>query len=145
MIIFATEQIEELWKVLTRFFKHSESGITVEKYLEICEQLGQEPTEEDMPVDWNDLPNSVQYAIHIYNKLGNRLQAEIGFIGKDYTNLPILLQLYDIDNIELTIDIINWLENRDIKTSSDQIKKMHEKMKKKPSLPKTGAKPSYRA
>lgn len=137
--------MELLWKTLNRFFKNLESKITLDRYLEICEQLGQEPVEEDMPVDWEDLPISVQYAIHIYNKLGNRIQAEIGFIGKDYTNLPILLQIYDIDSVELTMDVLSWLEDREIKASQDHIKKIHDKAKKKPSTAKAGVKPSLRA
>lgn len=142
--IFAAEQQEELWKTLNRFYKNLDSKITVESYLSICEQMGKEPKEEDMPIDWHDLPTSVQYAIHIYNRLGDRLQSEIGFIGKDYTNLLTLLKLYDISSVEFTLDIINWLEKKDIKASRDHIKSITDKAKRKNSAPKIGKKPSLR-
>lgn len=112
-------------------FTNLDSKMTADKYIEICEQLGQEPDLDKMPPELSDFPDEVQEALIIYNALGDRVASEIGFIGKDYTSLPILLEVYQIDDKEFILDILLWLERRAIKKSSDEMKKAHEQIKKR--------------
>jgi len=114
-------------------FINVDTGMTRDRYLTMCEQLGQEPTAERMPPDLDDFPDIVQYAVNTFNMLGDRVQADIGYIGKDYTNLPLYLKLYDIDNIEFFLELLSWLDSRAIKKSSEQLKKELAKLKRKPS------------
>ena len=51
------------------------------------EQLGKEPIEEEIPPDFEDLPEVVVDAVATFNMLGDRAYPEIGYVGKDYTNL----------------------------------------------------------
>jgi hypothetical protein len=71
-----------------------------------------------------DFPYEVQIAFRIYNLLGDNVQANIGYVGKFFNNLPTLLDLHagSIDK-ELIIDIISWLDSRMIKKSSDDMEK----------------------
>ena len=107
--------------------------MTRERYLEMCEQLGKKPDVNEIPPDVYDFPDIVQIAINIYNTLGDRVYPDIGYIGKDYTNLPILLDIYGVEDIELCMDVLSFLDSRAIKLSSDNLKKEREKLKRKNS------------
>jgi len=107
--------------------------MTKDRYLTMCEQLGTEPTEEDMPPDWEDLPEIIQKALHIYNSLGDRIISEVGFVGKDYTNLRLYMEVYEIEDKEFFLDIISWLDSRAVKKSAEVMKREMDKLKRKSS------------
>ncbi len=97
------------------------------------EQMEVEPREEDIPPDWADFPEIVIDAINTFNQLGDRAYPDIGYIGKDYTNLHLFIELYDIEDKEFFINVLTWLDSRAIKKSQDQLKREHEKLKRKNS------------
>ena len=105
--------------------------MTRDRYLEMMEQLGKEPEEDEIPPDWEDLPDIIYSAVSTYNVLGDRVYPEIGFMGKDYTNLPYFIEAHAIDDIEFFLEIMHWLDTRAIKSSSEQLKKEHDKLKRK--------------
>lgn len=107
--------------------------MTRDRYLEMCEQLGKEPNLERMPPAWEDFPESVQQAINIFGLLGDRVFPDVGYIGKDYTNLPVLIEVYGVEDKELLIEVLDFLDSRAIKKSSEQMKKELEKLKRKSS------------
>lgn len=111
--------------------KDSQSPITKEKYLKVQEQLGKEPDPKYMPIGFEDLPEDCQLAFLIYTKLGNRIYGDVGFVGKDYTNLPILIKIHNIYDVDLLISLLNVLDNFNIEKSQKQIKKMYDDLKKK--------------
>lgn len=114
-------------------FRNLDTGMTKDRYLTMCEQLNQEPSEDKMPPDMGDFPDIVQYAVNTFNMLGDRVQSEIGYIGKDYTNLPIYLEVYSIKDKEFFLELLSWLDSRAIKKSSDEMKKELAKLKRKSS------------
>ena len=97
----------------------------------MCEQLEQEPIENEIPPDWEDFPEVVQHAINTFNQLGDRVFPEIGFVGKDYTNLSHYLEVYDVNDKEFFLEILSWLDSRAIKQSQQQLKREHDKLKRK--------------
>lgn len=108
--------------------------MTQERYFEMCRQLGKEPIEEEIPPDMADLPEVAQIGIVIFNILGDRVFPEIGYIGKDYTNLPVLMEIYGVeDNKELLLDVLSFLDSRARKQSSEALKREREKLKRKNS------------
>ena len=133
LIIFVQEEKESLLKRLENLYVNLGTGMTQEKYLNICEQLGQEPNPDKMPPAWEDLPEIAQTAINTFNALGDRVYPEIGYVGKDYTNLSILIDIYGIEDTDYFIEILNWLDARAIKKSSDNLKKEYDKLKRKSS------------
>ncbi len=100
----------------------------------MCEQTGQEIDWERCPPDIDDFPESVHTAIQIFNTLGDRVYADVGFTGKDFTNLDFLL-----DNFYITektekdwiIELLSFLEKTSIKQSQEQIKAQYDKIKKR--------------
>lgn len=131
MATFAEEQKELLWERVDLWQRHTESGMTKDKYLEMQEQLGREPDMEKCPPGIEDMPDVFIDAINIYNSLGDRVYPEIGYIGKDYTNLPILLDIYKTDNIDLLMEILSRLDAHAIKKSSERMKREYDKLKRK--------------
>ena len=105
--------------------------MTRDRYLTMCEQLGKEPNPDEIPPDWEDFPEIVQVAINIFNMLGDRVFPEIGYIGKDYTNLSEFMEVYEIQDKEYFLDILNWLDSRAIKKSSEELKREYDKLKRK--------------
>jgi hypothetical protein len=116
-------------------FRNLDTGMTRDKYFAMKEQLGQEPIDSEIPPDLNDLPDIVINAISTFNRLGDKIYPEVGYTGKDYTNLSFFIKIYDLDtdDIEYFLDILNWLDGRAIKKSSEQMKKEYEKLKRKNS------------
>lgn len=104
--------------------------MTQDRYLELCEQLGKEPNPKEIPPHITDLPEEIQLSINIFNMLGDRVQSEIGYIGKDYTNLPILLKMYGIEDTDLTLEVLDYLDSRAIQKSSEAMKKERDKLKR---------------
>jgi len=104
--------------------------MTRSKYLDMMEQLGKEPIESEIPPDWEDLPEIVVSAVRTFNMLGDRAYPEIGYVGKDYTNLNHYLELYDVTDKEYFLEILAWLDARAIKQSSEQLKKEYDKLKR---------------
>jgi len=99
----------------------------------MCDQLGKEPVESEIPPNWQDFPEVVMNAMSVFNMLGDRMYPEIGYVGKDYTNLSYFLDIYDIEDTEFFLELLTWLDSRAIQTSQDQLKREHDKLKRKNS------------
>ena len=61
--------------------------------------------------------------------MGDRIYPEIGYVGKDYTNLKHFIEIYEVEDINF-LEILNWLDSRAIKKSSEQLKKEMDKEEK---------------
>ena len=107
--------------------------MTKDQYLMMCEQTGEEINWEKCPPDWEDFPNIVIDTISIFNSMGDRVYPDIGYIGKDFTNIQFLLKYYNIDNnqIDFVLDTILWLDNRTIEKSQKRMKAEYDRMKNK--------------
>ena len=105
--------------------------MTQDRYLEMMEQLGKEPIEEEIPPSWDDFPEIVLAAVSTFNGLGDRIYPDIGYVGKDYTNLKYFLDIYGIEDREYFLDILSWLDARAVKKSSEDLKKEYDKLKRK--------------
>lgn len=128
---FVEEQLELLWQRLEEWNKHNENGITKERYVKMQESLGREIDQEKCPPGIEDFPDIVIDALNIYDRLGNRVYPDVGYVGKDFTNLPIYLKLYQIDNVELLMEILSRLDAHAIKASQQEIKRAYDKLKRK--------------
>ena len=104
--------------------------MTKERYLSMCEQLGKEPDPEEIPPGLEDFPEIAISALGTYNSLGDRIYPDVGYIGKDYTNLPLYLELHDIQDKELFLEILLYLESRAIEHSQKELKKERDKLKR---------------
>lgn len=71
--------------------------MTKDAYFEMCESLGSEPLEEEIPVEFEDFCLDVQEALGIYSKLRDEWDYMGGnYIGKNYVGLIDILELLDV-------------------------------------------------
>ena len=105
-----------------------------EQYLMMCEQTGEEIDWDRCPPEAEDFPESVATALNIFYSLGDRIFPDVGFTGKDYTNLEHYLRVYHITEkveIDWTTELLLWFEARTIKESQDRLKSEMERLKRK--------------
>lgn len=88
--------------------------MTKEAYFEMCEMLGSEPLDEEIPLELDDFPWLVQQAFVIYGMLSDIWEGMSGsYLGKDYSLLFNLFDLYGIDSAEeklLATDFIKQID-----------------------------------
>lgn len=125
-----TDQKEKLWDRLEKWQKHKDSKMDKDRYLSMMDELGQEPKLEEIPPDYEDFPEIVIDAINTFNSLGDRVYPEIGYIGKDYINLPYYVRNYKIDDEELFLEILLRLDAEAIKLSQEKLKREYDKIKR---------------
>jgi hypothetical protein len=83
-------------------------------YFEMCEMLGQEPLEHEIPVDPGDFPDLVQQTLVIYSLLEDRWDSMGGgYLGKNYNNVFDLFSLYEIFKEEAIL-VLEFLQHIDV-------------------------------
>lgn len=83
--------------MLDSFFQNMSAKMTKEAYYEMCEALGSEPIEEEVPVEMEDFPEEVQEAIGLYYKLRDDWDTMNGvYMGKSYVGLRDILDIMEI-------------------------------------------------
>ena len=108
--------------------------MTKDQYLRMVEQTGEEIDWERCPPEWEDFPDSVATAMTIFNELGDKIYPEIGYVGKDFTNIDLLYELHSIKSYkekEWTLELLLHLESNAIDRSQRQLKAEYDKIKKK--------------
>ena len=88
--------------------------MTKDQYLRMCEQTGQEIDWDRCPPEPEDFPESTLTGISIFNELGDRVYPDVGYVGKDFTNLQLLFDLYGVKTkaeIDWQMEILLFLEN----------------------------------
>ena len=107
--------------------------MTKDQYLRMVEQTGEEIDWDKCPPELSDFPEIVVDSLNIFNSLGSRIYPDVGYIGKDYTNLPLFKNLYGIEEHqeEYLMDLLLLLESRSIEQSQKSLKAQMDKIKKK--------------
>jgi len=72
--------------------------MTKQQYFEMCEQLGNEPVDSEIPVELEDLPLEVQQALMVYRMLRDEWEGFNGlYLGKSYIGLTEILHYTEVD------------------------------------------------
>lgn len=96
--------------------------MTKEAYFEMCEQLGTEPLDEEIPVEFEDFFIDVQQALGIYQKLRDEWDTMNGnYMGKNYAGLLDILHLLDVpvEDQRTMFELIGIIDNHRSKAISD--------------------------
>ena len=126
-----TEQRNLLWERLEKWQKHKDGKMDKDRYLSMMDELGQEPKLEEIPPDYEDFPEIVIDAINTFNSLGDRVYPEIGYIGKDYTNLSYYMRIFKVENEDLFLSILLRLDAEAIAMSQKRLKAEMDRAKRK--------------
>lgn len=77
--------------------------MTQETYYDMCEQLGIDPEDGDIPVTFDDLSIQTQHAFNIFQYLPDNWDSMNGvYLGKSFDNIEFIFELLEIDRS-------NWL------------------------------------
>ena len=108
--------------------------MTNDQYLRMVEQSGEEIDWVRCPPEVDDFPPLVIDSLNIFHSMGSRLLAEVGYIGKDFTNFEFLLRSYQINEQfekDYVLDLVLWLDSHQIEESQKRIKSELSKAKQK--------------
>lgn len=71
--------------------------MTKTAYFEMCEMLGSEPVDSEIPVEYDDLLTDVQEALDIYHKLKDEWDTMNGnYLGKSYAGISDIFDILDV-------------------------------------------------
>jgi hypothetical protein len=106
--------------------------MTKDKYFEMCEMMGSEPVDSEIPIEIEDFPELVIQCFLIYRMLPDIWDTMNGnYLGKDYNLIFNLFKLYGLDESE-HLPAINFLQEMDTCRSKVIAEKIKVKMDKKP-------------
>lgn len=95
-------------------------------YFEMCELMGTEPIESEIPVEYDDFPLEVQQAFTVYKMLEDKWDPMSGmYFGKSLVGIKDLLETCEVDpeDHKFTVLLIKVIDN----VRSKEIAKKHEK------------------
>lgn len=78
----------------------------------MCEMLGSEPIESEIPIEFGDLPDEVQEAIYVYNMLQDNWDTmNGGYLGKNFAGVSDIFDIAQVDDKITTFRIIQILDH----------------------------------
>lgn len=84
----------------------------LDQYLLMCEQMGWEPKEEEMPLDPSHLSIECQQALLLLNALPDLWEGMNGtWLGKDYSGLFDIMTIYQIENRRDVFELLKVCES----------------------------------
>ena len=108
--------------------QNSSVGMTKDQYFEMCETLGTEPLESEIPVEPEDFPVEVQQAFSVYRMLRDEWDSMNGlYLGKSLIGITEILSASEIDSedskfIILLVRLIDQVRAQEINTKKANTK-----------------------
>lgn len=91
----------------------------------MCDALGSEPIESEIPKDLADFPLDVILAYHIYSRLDDKFDGMAGaYLGKNLSNIQLIMDLININKEDrlFLFDIINIINECETEQINKKIK-----------------------
>lgn len=96
--------------------------MTKAAYFEMCEMLGTEPVDEEIPVEYEDLFIDLQQAMNIYYKLRDEWDTMNGvYMGKSYAGILDIFTILEVpvEDHKTIFDLIGLIDHYRSKAISD--------------------------
>lgn len=109
--------------------QNAQVGMTKEQYFDMCEQLGTEPVDSEIPVEFDDFLPEVQIALGIYKILRDEWEFVGGnYLGKNINGIFEVFEAYDIEPCDkrFYLELIHMIDQVRI----DEIKKQKQQQEK---------------
>jgi hypothetical protein len=100
--------------------QNSSVGMTKDQYYEMCEALGTEPVDEEVPVELEDFPIEMQQAFSVYRMLRDEWDSMSGvYLGKSLIGITEVLsateiELQDTKFITMLVRLIDYVRAEEI-------------------------------
>jgi hypothetical protein len=86
--------------------------MTKDTYYEMCEMMGSDPIESEIPVEFDDLIDEVQEALVVYNMLQDNWDTMNGmYLGKALAGINDILEIARIEDKSTCFTIIQILDS----------------------------------
>jgi len=85
-----------------------------ERYLEMCDMMGSDPVDSEIPVEYEDFPLDVQQALSVYRMLKDEWEGFNGlYLGKSFIGLTEVLDYMEVDTSDrkLIVQLIKLIDN----------------------------------
>ena len=104
--------------------------MNAEAYFEMCEMMGIEPTEEDIPLSLKDLSFQSQLALEVYDYLPENW-AQTAYLGKNLSGINDLFDILDIAGRHQKLLIIKFIKVIDRYVSKKISEQMEQELRRK--------------
>lgn len=95
--------------MLESYFQTTSVSMTKDAYFEMCEALGSEPIDEEIPIEQSDFPLEVQEAIDIYYRLRDEWDSMSGtYLGKSFAGFGDILDIMEIPKGDRKL-LLEWI------------------------------------
>jgi hypothetical protein len=100
--------------------------MTRTQYFEMCEMLGTQPVDSEIPIEYEDFPLEVQQAFSVYRMLKDEWEGFNGiYLGKSFIGLTEVLDYMEIDHsdrklIVQLIKVIDTIRSNEIIKTREQ-------------------------
>lgn len=85
--------------------------MTKDQYFDMCEMMGSEPVDSEVPIEYEDLPEEVQEGIQAYNMFQDNWDTMNGiYMGKNYYGLKDVLDILGVEDHRSCYYIMNVLD-----------------------------------
>ena len=122
---FYEDQVKEILGLLEKEFRDGQ--VSLDTYLDICEQKGIEPDPDEMPPTMGEYPSEVQVAFLLHDLLPDRWDGMSGsYFGKDMSALDLLLETWEVEDRKTTIFFIKQIESYNSKQINEKLKRKRE-------------------
>lgn len=85
---------------------------------------------DKVPPSVEEFPYDIQKAIVAYNKLGDKLVPDIGYVGKDFVLLETLIEIEGVSNKELFLEALLRLDQFFIEKSRKDMEAARKRAKR---------------
>jgi hypothetical protein len=102
--------------------------MTKDRYFEMCELMGNEPIESEIPVEFDDFPLEVQQALMVYRMLRDEWEGFNGmYLGKSYAGLTEIFEYSQVEVCDRSfiLSVIKLIDT----TRSAELNKRQEQQK----------------
>ena len=118
---FYSEQVAWALAQIDRIFGNT---ITVDAYLQMCHQMGQDPDPDEMPPEVGDFPLEIQEAFLIHAILPDRWDGASGsYMGKDWSPLMDLLNIYKVEDKRTVAFFLKHIESSNTININGELKR----------------------
>ncbi len=97
-----------------------------EHYFEMCEALGSEPIESEIPTEYEDLNDDVKLAFGIYSKLKDEWDSVGGrYLGKSYVGIVDIFDILEVpvEDRRIMFDLIGLIDEHRSAAISEKLKR----------------------
>lgn len=106
--------------------------MTKDTYYDMCEQMGTNPEDGDIPAAYDDLSNQTKDALVLFEYLTDKWDSTNGtYLGKDLSSLKIMLDILDLDyaNWLIIVELLMYIVSMKVKSINDKVKRQTKRKK----------------